>query len=30
MEIIDQFSFNDENKVVAMKAFWSEANMSTP
>jgi|TARA_R110000772_G_scaffold252157_2_gene367362 steroid delta-isomerase len=30
MEIIDQFSFNNENKVVAMKAFWSEANMSTP
>jgi steroid delta-isomerase len=30
MEIIDQFSFNDEDKVVAMKAFWSEANMSTP
>jgi steroid delta-isomerase len=30
MEIIDQFTFNDEDKIIAMKAFWSEANMTTP
>ncbi|WP_373080621.1 nuclear transport factor 2 family protein [Zhongshania sp.] len=30
IEIIDQFTFNDDNKITAMKAFWSEENMSTP
>ena len=30
IEIIDQFTFDDDNKICAMKAFWSEANMSTP
>ncbi|WP_269618239.1 nuclear transport factor 2 family protein [Zhongshania sp. BJYM1] len=30
IDVIDQFKFNDDNKVVAMKAFWGEENMSTP
>jgi steroid Delta-isomerase len=30
IDVIDQFTFNDDNKVVAMKAFWGEENMSTP
>jgi len=27
MEIIDVFRFNDEGKVVAMRAFWGKENM---
>jgi steroid delta-isomerase len=29
IEVIDQFTFNDDNKVIAMKAFWGEQNMTT-
>ncbi|MBQ0796284.1 MAG: nuclear transport factor 2 family protein [Zhongshania sp.] len=29
IDVIDQFTFNDDNKIVAMKAFWGEANMTT-
>lgn len=28
MEVIDVFEFNKENKVVSMKAYWSNANIS--
>ena len=30
IEVIDQFTFNDDNKVIAMRAFWGEQNMTTP
>ncbi|MEX1669421.1 nuclear transport factor 2 family protein [Zhongshania guokunii] len=30
IEIIIQFTFDSHNKIMAMKAFWSEANMTTP
>jgi steroid delta-isomerase len=30
IDVIDQFTFNDNNKVIAMKAFWGEENMKTP
>ncbi len=30
MEIIDVFQFNDEGKVISMKAYWSEANIKQP
>lgn len=30
MDIIDVFQFNEANKVVSMKAYWSEANITTP
>jgi steroid delta-isomerase len=29
IDVIDQFTFNDDNKVIAMKAFWGEENMKT-
>jgi len=29
IDVIDQFTFNDDNKVIAMKAFWGEENMTT-
>jgi steroid delta-isomerase len=29
IEVIDQFTFNEDNKVIAMKAFWGEENMKT-
>ena len=28
MEIIDVFQFNDADKIIDMKAYWSEANIS--
>jgi steroid delta-isomerase len=30
IDVIDQFTFNENNKVIAMKAFWGEENMKTP
>jgi len=30
MRVIDVFQFNDEGKVISMKAYWSEANISQP
>lgn len=30
MDIIDVFQFNDSNKVISMKAYWSEANITPP
>ncbi len=30
LEVIDQFSFNEDNKIIAMKAFWGQENISTP
>ncbi|CAA0088830.1 Steroid Delta-isomerase [Zhongshania aliphaticivorans] len=30
IEVIDQFTFNDDHKVVSMKAFWGEQNITTP
>jgi steroid delta-isomerase len=30
MEVIDVFQFDENDKVVSMKAYWSEANISQP
>lgn len=30
LEVIDQFTFNDDGKIAVMKAFWGEENISTP
>ncbi|MBD2859265.1 nuclear transport factor 2 family protein [Spongiibacter sp. KMU-158] len=26
IDVIDQFTFNDDNKIISMKAFWGEEN----
>ncbi|NKI17508.1 SnoaL-like domain-containing protein [Spongiibacter sp. KMU-166] len=30
IEAIDQFTFNDDNKIIAMRAFWGPENTRTP
>lgn len=30
LEVIDQFTFNEAGKIIAMRAFWGQENISTP